>query len=199
MPVPQKKYQETFESSVLSLQLPIMSSLPPESSTHWVIVALARFERPLVRFAQNLCGDWEQARDAVQETFLRLSKSGKPPKDGDVEHLAAWLFTTCRHRIIDWQRKNKRLTTMDTLTLEALPETSHAPDSALEAKDTASHLRDLVAHLPAQQREVIQLKFEAGLSYKEIAAATGISIGTVGWLIHTAVQALRTSWMATQS
>ena len=176
-----------------------MSSLPPHLPTHWVIAALERFERPLVSFAHNLCGDWEQARDAVQDTFLRLSKSGKPPEDGDVERLAPWLFTTCRHRIIDWQRKNSRRPPMDTLMLDNLPETSHAPDSALEAKDTASHIRELIASLPSQQREVIKLKFETGLSYKEIAAATGVSTGTVGWLIHTAVQALRTSWMATQS
>lgn len=178
-----------------------MSSLPPTTTVekHWVIRTVERFERPLVRFAHQICGDWELARDATQETFLRLSKSGKPPPDGDVELLASWLFTTCRHRLIDWHRKNKRLTPMDTLTLESLPETSAAPDTALEAKDTASHLRQLIARLPSQQREVIQLKFETGLSYKEIAAATGTSIGTVGWLIHTAVQALRTSWMAAQS
>jgi RNA polymerase sigma-70 factor (ECF subfamily) len=87
---------------------------------------------------------------------------------------------------------------MDTLMLEALPEPAAAPDSALEAKDTASQIRGLIASLPSQQQEVIKLKFEAGLSYKEIAAATGVSIGTVGWLIHNAVQALRTSWVAAQ-
>lgn len=120
-------------------------------------------------------------------------------RDEDVENLAPWLFTTCRHRIIDWQRKNKRLTTVDTVTLETIAESAAAPDFALEAKDTASQIRRLIADLPKQQQEVIQLKFETGLSYKEIAAATGISIGTVGWLVHTAVQALRTSWLAAQS
>lgn len=152
-----------------------------------------------MRFGHNLCGDWEQARDAVQDTFLRLTKSGKPPRDQDVENLAPWLFTTCRHRVIDWQRKSKRLATMDTVTLETTAEPAAAPDSALEAKDTASQIRGLIADLPKQQQEVIQLKFETGLSYKEIAAATGVSIGTVGWLVHTAVQALRTSWLAAQS
>ena len=180
-----------------------MSSLPPTETTplatHWVLAALERFERPLIRFAHNLCGDWEQARDSVQDTFLRLTKSGKPPRDGDVENLAPWLFTTCRHRIIDWQRKNKRLAPMDTLMLEALPEPAAAPDSALEAKDTASQIRTLVTHLPPDQQAVIKLKFEAGLSYKEIAAATGHTVGTVGWLIHTAVAALRSSYEAAQA
>jgi RNA polymerase sigma factor (sigma-70 family) len=179
-----------------------MSTLPPSDTplaTHWVLAALARFERPLISFAHNLCGDWEQARDSVQDTFLRLTKSGKPPRDGDVENLAAWLFTTCRHRIIDWQRKNKRIAPMDTLMLETLPEPADAPDTALEAKDTASQIRTLVRHLPPDQQTVIQLKFEAGLSYKEIAAATGHTTGTVGWLIHTAVAALRSSYAASQA
>ncbi len=181
-----------------------MSSLPlpdstPALATHWVLTALTRFERPLIRFAHNLCGDWEQARDAVQDTFLRLTKSGKPPRDGDVESLAPWLFTCCRHRIIDWQRKNKRIAPMDTLMLENLPETAAGPDTALEAKDTATQLRTLVRHLPPDQQAVIKLKFEAGLSYKEIAAATGHTTGTVGWMLHTAVAALRRSYLAAEA
>jgi RNA polymerase sigma-70 factor (ECF subfamily) len=43
---------------------------------------------------------------------------------------------------------------------------------------------------------LLKLKFESGLSYKEIAAATGLTTSNIGWIIHQAVQSLRTSWQA---
>ena len=50
---------------------------------------------------------------------------------------------------------------------------------------------DLLERLPHNQQEVIRLKFQQGLSYKEIAAITELSASNVGYLIHTAVKKLR--------
>ncbi len=172
-----------------------MSELPTETPQSLLLAALARFERPLVRYALGLCGDLEQARDAVQDTFVRLSREKAPrPADGDVEALAPWLFTVCRNRVIDLRRKSQRLVPMDTEVLARHASPTHGPDRALDAKDTAIRIRRLISDLPEKQREVIRLKFEAGLSYKEISAATGLNTGNIGWLIHQAVQSLRQQW-----
>jgi RNA polymerase sigma-70 factor (ECF subfamily) len=45
--------------------------------------------------------------------------------------------------------------------------------------------------LPANQQEVVRLKFQNSLSYKEISAITGLSVTNVGYLLHTAIQTLR--------
>ncbi len=55
-------------------------------------------------------------------------------------------------------------------------------------------LKKLVSQLPPQQRELIQLKFDAGLSYKEMSEATRMSISNVGVQLHTAIQTLRKLW-----
>jgi RNA polymerase sigma factor (sigma-70 family) len=173
-----------------------MSQLPKESPHAWLLAALARFERPLVRYALSLCGDLEQARDAAQETFIRLSRDPHPRRTEDIESLAPWLFTVCRHRVIDIHRKNHRLVPMDTELLEREPAAASSPDGALDEKETARRIRHMIAALPEKQRQVVKLKFETGLSYKEISAATGLSTSNIGWLIHQAVQALRTQWQA---
>jgi len=49
--------------------------------------------------------------------------------------------------------------------------------------------------LPRQQRELIKLKFEAGLSYKEMAEALKTSVSTVGVQLHDAIKALRQKWL----
>ncbi|MGI8605182.1 MAG: RNA polymerase sigma factor [Verrucomicrobiales bacterium] len=175
-----------------------MSEPPKDSPQAWLVAALARFERPLVRYALGLCGNLEQARDAVQDTFIRLSRETERTSE-DIENLAPWLFTVCRNRVIDSHRKNQRLVPMDTELLERQPSLAPEPDRALEEKECAARIRRMVAELPEKQRRVIKLKFETGLSYREISAATGLSSGNIGWLIHQAVQSLRAEWHAEQT
>jgi len=159
---------------------------------------LARYERPLLAFARHLTGDAETARDAVQDTFLRYFKN--PPISDDLEGLAPWLFTVCRRLLIDYQRKSKRLIPMTAaanLALdETLDESAPSPARALETKDDTARIRGLMKSLPERQRELVRLKFEAGLSYRDIASATGLSVTNVGTLLHQAVQSLREQFHA---
>jgi RNA polymerase sigma-70 factor (ECF subfamily) len=151
---------------------------------------LDRYERPLLAFARHQTGDPEAARDAVQDTFLRYFRD-RPA--GDLESLAPWLFTVCRRLIIDHQRKQQRIVPMNTtLTFEqTVDDTAASPAVTLEEKDDAHRLKGLVKCLPERQRELVRLKFEAGLSYRDIAAATGLTVSNVGTLLHHAVQSLR--------
>lgn len=175
-----------------------MSELPTDAPQAWLLAALARFERPLVRYALGLCGDLEQARDAVQDTFIKLSRdegrAGTAATQDQIEALAPWLFTVCKNRVIDLHRKSSRLVPMDTAMLESTPTTQAAPDAALARKDTARQIRRMIEELPEKQRHILKLKFESGLSYKEIAAATGLTTSNIGWIIHQAVQSLRSTW-----
>ena len=62
-------------------------------------------------------------------------------------------------------------------------------DGALDALDTA--LLQALADLPTNQQEVVRLKFQDGLSYRDIAEVTGLTQSNVGYLLHTAVKRLR--------
>ena len=64
-------------------------------------------------------------------------------------------------------------------------------DTDLEDKQTVSQILQIVETLPKNQREVIYLKFQCDLSYKEISSVTSLSVSNVGFLIHTAVRAIR--------
>jgi RNA polymerase sigma-70 factor (ECF subfamily) len=161
-----------------------------------LLVALDRFERPLIAFARSICGDPETARDAVQDTFLSLAKN---PPDGDVESLAPWLFTVCRNRLTSLQRKTHRLVSMETLTLAETTDPSPGPADAAENRETSSQLIRLIATLPARQQELIRLKFHGGLSYRDIATATGLTVTHVGTLLHQALDTLRRKYLATEA
>jgi RNA polymerase sigma factor (sigma-70 family) len=151
--------------------------------------ALERYERPLISFAKEITGDLEAARDAVQETFLRLSRQ-------DVEalepRLTPWLFCVCRNCALDHNRKIVRFSAEPVD--EDSPSDGPSPAALALASEDHAQLRSLVARLPQRQRELVKLKFEAGLSYKEMSEAMRMSVSHVGVQLHEAIQTLRSQW-----
>jgi RNA polymerase sigma-70 factor (ECF subfamily) len=88
---------------------------------------------------------------------------------------------------------------LDELTLQRQEEQSPDPCEKLASREATSEILRYVERLPANQREVIRLKFQADLSYKEIAGLTGLSVTNVGFLLHTALKRLRTLLEPTRS
>lgn len=72
-----------------------------------------------------------------------------------------------------------------------LQDTDIGFDSNLEQREAVGEIFRLVEHLPKNQREVVYLKFQCDLSYKEISEVTKLSVGNVGLLLHTALKAIR--------
>ena len=153
---------------------------------------LDRYERPLVRYVQSITGDVESARDVVQETFIKLARgemrAGDERKDA-TGHTEAWLFTVARHRALDHQRKFSRIIPMPLP--EDRPCSEPGPAAVLEQRESATSLFDLLEALSPNQREVIRLKFQNDLSYREIADITQLSVTNVGFLLHTGLKKLR--------
>ncbi|MFN0126095.1 MAG: RNA polymerase sigma factor [Verrucomicrobiales bacterium] len=160
-----------------------------ESRTELVQRALRDYEGGLVGYACSILGDPDRARDVVQDTFIRLWDQ-EPAKIS--ENLKPWLYTVCRNRALDVLRRHKRVVELDELSLERQEETSPNPREKLANREAAGEILRFVDRLPANQREVIRLKFQADLSYKEIAELTGLSVTNVGFLLHTALKRLRT-------
>ena len=155
--------------------------------------AVERYQAALLRYATRLVGDADRARDVVQDTFMRLLSQPPQAVDG---HLAEWLFTVCRHRAFDVHRKEGRMKYFAEGEAERVTAHEPRPGADLEAAETHAAVLRLIDHLPPNQQEVIRLKFQSGFSYKEISRITSLSIGNVGFLIHTAVKSLRRAWTA---
>ncbi|MFG0329081.1 MAG: RNA polymerase sigma factor [Phycisphaerales bacterium] len=166
----------------------------------WVHDAIDRYERPLVQYAMRITGDLESARDIAQETFLKLWSADRERVDG---HVAEWLYTVCRNRALDVARKERRMTRLTDGTMDArsagdlrgrdATPSEPAPDANAQSPEERSALSSALQNLPDRQREILRLKFQAGLSYKEIAGVMGLSVSNVGFLIHTSIKALRES------
>ncbi len=170
------------------------SDTPPMNDPHHLFLdTLKRYERPLLRYAHSFINDAEEARDVVQDVFIKLSQNIATL---DTERLAPWLFTVCKNRALDHQRKHQRLIPMETETLDLEVAATPQPGHELESRETAATLHSLIAELPDRQREAIRLKFIVGFDYRQISDAMQTSIGNVGYLIHHGVTALRLKWQA---
>ena len=156
-------------------------------STQWLQAVVARYERPLCQYAYRMTGNFEHARDAVQDTFLKLCRE----ESMDDDRTAPWLFRVCRNRCIDMLRKDKPMQTLTDAQAAAFPAPGRSPAEETSLRESASLLLRKLAELPANQAEVIRLKFQQQMSYREIAAVTALSETNVGYLIHVGIQTLR--------
>lgn len=142
----------------------------------------------LTRYAASILGDADAARDVVQEVFLRLWQADP---DAWAGHLRPWLFRVCRNRALDLRRRGGRVRSLEESRAAETAVDAPGPEQIAESRDNQARILQLLQTLPEDQREVVRLKFQNGLSYKEIARVTDLTVGHVGVLLHNALNTLR--------
>ena len=165
--------------------------MTPAEFEEFIEKAVEEHESALIGYARTFVHDLDRARDVVQDTFIRLCQQD-PEKVR--EHLKSWLFTVCRNRCLDVLRKDKRIEPLDDLRWQKVAGTVAAPDEQAGRDEQLAHVMRFMERLAKNQREVILLKFQQGMSYAEIRDVTGLSEGNIGFLIHTGLKRLR-EWL----
>jgi len=153
-----------------------------------------RHQASLLRFATSLVREASRAEDIVQEVFLRLLRKG--PELGSEDSAGSWLFRVCRNLAYD----TMKMETREQARRERLPVAeSKTPDDVHADNEVLDLVGREWQQLPEREREALWLKVHEGLSYKEIAALLDIKTGTVGWLIHEAMNRLTTQLRRAQA
>lgn len=155
-----------------------------EANRSWLVSLVEAWEGRLVRYTARYVKT-EVARELVQEAFLRLWAADKASVQG---HEKEWLFRVCRNLAIDYLRRQKNFVLKEEEGV-LVPET----EENLAEHEADSLLQKAIRELPSEQREVVRLKFQESLSYKEISSITGHSVSHVGVLIFRATERLRKS------
>ena len=140
---------------------------------------------PLVRGLALAAGSYEAADDAVQDAFVQLHRHWR--KVSAYEEPVAWLQRVATNRVANQRRGAQRQANL----VERLAESIDAADEV----DRAAKLDLLaaIADLPERQRLVVGLHHLTGLKVAEVAAALGISEGTVKSQLHDARSNLRSA------
>jgi RNA polymerase sigma-70 factor (ECF subfamily) len=142
----------------------------------------------LRRYARALTKDVETADDLVQDCLERAWRKASHWEPGS--DLRAWLFTVMHNVYVNGLRR-KRPETAPMEHDDYEDPRSHRPDSGLQLRD----LEQGLARLPPEQREVLLLVCLEEMTYEQVAAVTGVPIGTVMSRLHRARERMR-SFMA---
>lgn len=153
--------------------------------------AFLKLEAPLLRYAQRLLGDIAMAEDIVQDAFLKLQKDFP-----EVRSPRSWLFRTVHNLSLNYRRNHQRLTSTysdpnsdHTIPFEAA-DPQPLPDEHIARWESIGLVRLGLDSLEERSRELLRLKFQDNLSYKEISHRTGLTVSHVGYLLHHAIKAL---------
>ena len=148
-------------------------------------VLVDRHKQSIFRFASRLLGNWEEAEDVTQDTFLAafINLSGY---DSSRAAFSTWLFTIARNRCINLlkQRRPIALTELDSIG-------DVASADPIVSQELSQQLDRALAALPVEQRSAFVLAEIEELPYDEIARIERTSVGTVKSRIHRAKQRLQ--------
>src|SRR6202795_2935407 len=141
----------------------------------------------LLNFIRRRVPDPLDAEDILQDVFSDLVEANRLLMP--IDHVTGWLFRVARNRIIDLFRKKKPVNFSDAaveieddelLQFEDLLPSPDAGPEALYARSVLLEALEFAVHeLPAEQREVFVAHELEGLSFKEIAARTGVGVNTL--------------------
>jgi RNA polymerase sigma-70 factor, ECF subfamily len=185
---------------------PVTAPTPPERDDHLVARAtrgdrhaleelFRRYREPAYRVAYRLLGNMEDALDAVQDGFIKA-----------LTHLRGfeyrcsfktWLLRVVSNAALDLGRQRRRrdelsIAVTERTALDGRVTPDHAdPGREAEENDLRRALADALQLLPEAQRRTFVLHVDGGLSYREVAEAMGISIGTVMSRLFYARQKLK--------
>jgi RNA polymerase sigma-70 factor (ECF subfamily) len=141
--------------------------------------------------AYRLLGERGSAEDVVQEAFLNVWRQGATydTRRGTVR---TWLLTIVHHRAIDQMRSVRSKMGADTVIDDAMPLPAKE-DTWTEVVQGLEHerVRQAMATLPPEQRQVVDLAYYGGFTHTEIAQRVGIPLGTVKGRMRLALDKLR--------
>ena len=148
-----------------------------------------KYHRRLLKLAVVLTGDLGAAEDIVQEVFVRFARSAdRIGFSGSLKH---YLMTSAMNGARDLHRNRQRRRSHSLEEAENVPATARRPDQWAVLNEQLERLRDAMACLPYEQREVITLRMEAKMTFRRIADLQGTSISTVSGRYRYGIEKLR--------
>jgi len=151
-----------------------------------------RYATVLLPVALRIVGSRADAEDVIHDAFVTLPSRARhyAAERGSV---AAWLIILVRNLSLDRTRRRavRQAFVLETGSVDATTAASSDPEATVHLSAQGDRLRSAMARLPIAQQETLKTAFFEGLSYPEIAARDGVSLGTVKSRAARALAALR--------
>ena len=148
----------------------------------WFQETIRNQQGGLIRYTNKIVRDEATSKDVVQDGLIKLWDQSFPESK---KLVPPWLYRVCRNLAIDHYRKQCKHTAIESI------EESFQILGSEEEKLMNKEVFQALKMLPKKNQEVMVLMFQEGLSYKEIAEVTQITVSYVGVIIHDSLKTLR--------
>ena len=156
---------------------------------------ILRWERPIYALAYRVIGREEDARDVVQDTFLRAFRA-LPGFKGQAK-FSSWIYRIALNLCRDWIRRQRRTPVVqmpdDAEAVErmAIRDPVDSIEDLVARKELSAVVAEAMAVLPEEQRTAIILKEYHGMTFQEIAELQGVPLSTVKTRLYQGLAVLR--------
>ena len=146
-------------------------------------ILVKRYQSKLYGFIYSKVSDRDVADDFFQETFIRVINTLKTQQFYDEKgKFLPWVMRIANNLIVDDYRKSSRMTmyrdTEEYSIFSLIKDDSVSIETLFEKEAIASDVKNLINKLPADQREVLVLRYFHDLSFKEISELTNVTLNT---------------------
>ena len=146
---------------------------------------VSRYKDPLTSYIYRFLGDMRECEDLLQETFLRVYRNRHSYRR--IARFSTWLYTIAGNLARSEYRKRKRRrhyslqsVNRDEEAYEVeIPDETFSPDRHTDSTIQDRYIQEALRRIPDEFREVVVLRDVQQLAYEEIAAITGLPMGTV--------------------
>lgn len=144
---------------------------------------IRRYQKKIFSYIFLLVKDRDLAEDIFQDTFIkviRILKTGMYKEEGKFSH---WVLRIAHNLCIDYFRHSKKIPTIsndyeDFDIFDTIGTLDPSTEDKIITEQIHADLRKLIEYLPAEQKEVLVLRYYGKMSFKEIAEQTNVSINT---------------------
>jgi len=156
---------------------------------------LRRHQQGVYGFLLRMVREPDEAADLAQEVFIKVFSSLE--QFNPEYRFKTWLYRIAANAAVDRRRRRRNNRSFSDMGFEGedgsalFPSRDPGPEEFLAARETRDALEAALADLPTSYRRVMLLRFQAGLRYDEIAAATNLPLGTVKNRVFRAREILR--------
>jgi RNA polymerase sigma-70 factor (ECF subfamily) len=137
-----------------------------------------------------LVGNVEDARDALQEAFVKCWRHRH--ETPEIQNLRAWIFRIAMNtgrdlRQTAWRRRSRPLSGEETM----IQTVQDSPETVVAGREQLDRLREAIRGLRSEEQEVFLLRQNGEMTYEQIADAVGIPVGTAKTRMRLALNKLR--------
>jgi RNA polymerase sigma-70 factor (ECF subfamily) len=161
----------------------------PAREADWDALYAAELPR-VYNFFRYRVGAGPVAEDLASVTFEKAWKARHRYRR-DLSAFSTWLMTIARNVAVDHYRQRRAFVPLEEAAHVAAAGT---PEQLAEHRSDVEQLGRLLERLPERERELLALKYGAGMTNRGIARMTGLSESNVGTILHRTVQGLRAEW-----